>query len=84
MLKLNLVNYTKKSKKKDEEIIQEYIVKFLDAYYPDMLYKCDTNANAYLHGDAEQRMIAGAKLKRLGNKRGFPDIMIFESSKGFK
>ncbi len=57
-------------------VVQEQVTSYIRLQYPNVVFKCDLNG-------VNLGMLLYMKLRKLGNKRGHPDLVIYEARKGY-
>ena len=62
--------------KKQEESLTLAICRYLQYKYPDVIYRIDYSAGV------KMSIGSAVKLKKLNNRRGYPDLTIFEKRGG--
>ena len=62
---------------RDESIEQEAVVRWMEANYPRLVFSA--NISGTRRGTKLQRILNGKEAKRLGYRRGIPDITIYKA-----
>lgn len=65
----------------EEKNIQIQIIRYIQIKYPNVLFTIAPAGQK--RGTRIQRIIAGAEAKRMGYRKGCPDILIFERNKEY-